>query len=105
MAAKIKTGDKVIVLTGKDAGKEGEVLSMVTKTGRAVVGGVNMVSRHTRPSQVSAGGIVKKEASINLSNIALVDPKDGGATRVGFKTLENGKKVRFAKKSGEVLDA
>ena len=105
MAAKIKKGDKVIVLTGKDAGKEGEVTSIVTKSNRAFVSGVNMVSRHQRPTQMSAGGIIKKEAAIDLSNLAIVDPKEGGATRVGFKTLEDGKKVRFAKKSGEVLDA
>ncbi len=105
MAAKIKKGDKVIVLTGKDAGKEGDVIQIMPAAGRATVSGINMVKRHQRPSQFSAGGIQQKEAAIDLSNLAIVDPKEGGATRVGFKTLEDGKKVRFAKKSGEVIDA
>jgi len=96
MAAKIKKGDNVIVLTGKDKGKQGEVLSILTADGKAVVQGVNMVKRHTKPTQFQAGGIVEKEASIALSNVAIVDPKEGKATRVGFKTLEDGKKVRYA---------
>ncbi|MEM7546051.1 MAG: 50S ribosomal protein L24 [Pseudomonadota bacterium] len=104
MAAKLKKGDKVVVLAGKDKGKEGEILSVMPKDNRAVVGGVNMVIRHTKQSQGSQGGRIPKEASIDLSNLALVDPKDGGATRVGFKMVD-GKKVRFAKKSGEVIDA
>ncbi len=103
MAAKLKKGDKVVVLTGRDKGKEGEILTVLPKESRAVVSGVNMVIRHTRQSQNSQGGRIPKEAPIHLSNIALVDPKDGGPTRVGFR-MEDGKKVRFAKKSGEVID-
>lgn len=105
MAAKIKKGDTVVVLTGRDKGKEGEVLKVLPQEGRALVQGVNMVKRHTRPSQASTGGIVDKEASIALSNIAIKDPKNGQATRVGFKVLEDGRKVRVAKRSGEIIDA
>ena len=104
MAAKLKKGDKVVVLAGKDKGKEGEILSVMPKENRAVVQGVNMVIRHTRQSQTTQGGRIPKEASIDLSNLAMVDPKDGGATRVGFKMVD-GQKVRYAKKSGEVIDA
>ena len=104
MAAKLKKGDKVVVLAGKDKGKEGEITSVMPAAGRAVVSGVNMVIRHTKQSQQSQGGRIPKEASIDLSNLALVDPKDGGPTRVGFKMVD-GEKVRFAKKSGEVIDA
>ncbi len=104
MAAKLKKGDKVIVLAGKDKGKEGEILSVMPKENRAMVQGVNMVIRHTRQSQTDQGGRIPKEASVDLSNLAMVDPKDGGATRVGFKEVD-GKKVRYAKKSGEVIDA
>ncbi len=104
MAAKLKKGDKVIVLAGKDKGKEGEIMSVMPKENRAMVQGVNMVIRHTRQSQTEQGGRIPKEASIDLSNLAMVDPKDGGATRVGFKEVD-GKKVRYAKKSGEVIDA
>ncbi len=103
-AAKIKKGDYVVVLTGKDKGKKGEVIRAMPSADRVVVQGVNIVKRHTRPTQMSAGGIVEKEASIHVSNVAHVDPKDGKPTRVGFKTLEDGRKVRFAKLSGEVLD-
>ena len=105
MAAKIKKGDNVIVLAGKDKGKTGEVVSVKPADGKAVVQGINMVKRHTKPTQFQAGGIVEKEAAIALSNIAVVDPKEGKATRVGFKTLEDVKKVRVAKLSGEVLDS
>ena len=103
-AAKIKKGDYVVVLTGKDKGKKGEVIRAMPSADRVVVQGVNIVKRHTRPTQMSAGGIVEKEASIHVSNVAHVDPKDGKPTRVGFKTLEDGRKVRVAKLSGEVLD-
>ena len=103
MAAKLKTGDKVLVLTGKDKGKEGDVLRVMPSEGRAIVSGVNMVTRHTRQTQQSQGGRIQQESSIQLSNLALVDPKDGGPTRVGFR-MEDGKKVRFAKKSGETID-
>jgi large subunit ribosomal protein L24 len=102
---KYRKGDKVIVITGRDKGKKGEILLVKRKDGRAVVSGVNMVKRHTAPSMSGPGGIIEKEATIHLSNIALQDPKDGKATKVGFKTLKDGRKVRFAKRSGEVLDA
>jgi len=100
----IKKGDKVIVTTGRDKGKKGEVLKVFPKDDRALVTGVNVVKRHQRQTQTQQGGIVNKEASIHLSNLAHVDPKSGKATRVGFKTLNDGRKVRFAKKSGEVID-
>lgn len=103
-AAKIKKGDYVVVLTGRDKGKRGEVIRSLPDADRVVVQGVNLVKRHTRPTQMSAGGIVEKEATIHVSNVAHVDPKDGKPTRVGFKTLEDGRKVRVAKLSGEVLD-
>jgi len=105
MAAKIKKGDKVVVLAGKDRGKEGEVLKVLPKEDRVVVQGVNMVKRHQRPTQFNAGGIQEKEASLHVSNVAHLDPKDGKPTRVGFKTLEDGRKVRYAKRSGEQIDA
>ncbi len=103
MAAKLKKGDKVIVLTGKDKGREGEITSLDPKSGKAKVSGVNMAIRHVKQSQNSQGGRVPQEASIQVSNLAFVDPKEGGATRVGFR-MEGDKKVRFAKKSGEVID-
>jgi large subunit ribosomal protein L24 len=106
MAAKLKfrKGDRVIITIGRDKGKSGEVLKVFPKENRAVVQGVNMVKRHQRPTAGSTGGIVEKEASIHLSNLAHVDPKDQKPTRVGFKFLEDGRKVRFAKRSGEVID-
>lgn len=104
MAAKIKKGDKVVVLAGRDKGKAGEVLQVLPKNGRAVVRGVNLVKRHTKQSPQSEGGIISKEATIDLSNIAIADPKDGKATRVGFKVLDDGRKVRFAKRSGDLID-
>jgi large subunit ribosomal protein L24 len=104
MAAKIRKGDKVVVLAGKDKGKTGEVLKVIPKDARAIVQGVNVVKRHQRPTQFEQGGIKEKEAAIHISNLAHADPKDGRATRVGFKTLEGGKKVRVAKRSGEVID-
>ena len=103
MAAKLKKGDQVVVLTGRDKGKTGEILKVMPTEGRAVVGGVNMVTRHTKQTQNNQGGRIAKEAAIAISNIAMQDPKDGGATRVGFR-MEDGKKVRFAKKSGETID-
>ena len=105
MAAKIKKGDKVVVLTGRDSGKSGEVIEVRPTENRALVRGVNLVKRHTRQSQTSQGGIISKEAPINLSNLAVADPKDGKPTRVGFKVLADGKKVRFSKRSGETIDA
>jgi len=104
MAAKLKKGDHVVVLSGRDKGKEGDILRITPSDGRAIVSEVNLVIRHTRQTQTAQGGRLSKEAPINLSNIALVDPQDGGPTRVGFKFLEDGTKVRFAKKSGEVID-
>ncbi len=104
MAAKIKKGDRVVLLTGKDKGKQGAVLRVLPKEERVVVEGLNMVQRHTRPSQADPqGGIKHKEAPLHVSNVALVDPKSGGPTKVGFR-MEGGKKVRFAKKSGEVIN-
>ena len=104
MAAKIKKGDKVVVLTGRDKGKSGEVVQVLPKETRAIVRGVNLVKRHTRQTAQSEGGIITKEAAIQLSNIAVADPKDGKPTRVGFKVLEDGRKVRFAKRSGDLID-
>jgi large subunit ribosomal protein L24 len=100
---KIKKGDQVIVLSGRDKGKRGEVVRVMPKDSRALVRGVNMVRRHQKQSASQEAGIISKEAGINLSNLALEDPKDGKPTRVGFKFLADGKKVRFAKRSGEVI--
>ena len=104
MAAKIKKGDKVVVMTGRDAGKTGEVLKVIPKETRALVRGVNLVKRHQRQSAQQEGGIISKEATIHLSNLAIADPKDGKPTRVGFKIVENGRKVRIAKRSGAEID-
>ena len=104
MAAKIKKGDKVVVTTGRDKGKRGEVLKVMPDEGRVIVAGVNVVKRHTRQTMRTQGGIVSKEAPIHVSNVAFADPKTGEATRVGFKVLADGRKVRVAKKSGEVID-
>ncbi len=104
MAAKIKKGDKVVLLAGKDKGKQGEVIGVFPQEGRLLVQGVNLVKRHEKQSQTNTGGIVSREAKLELSNVAYVDPKSGKATRVGFKVLKDGKKVRFAKASGEVID-
>ena len=104
MKLKLKKGDKVIVTTGKDKGKTGDITTVFPKENKVIVGGVNMVKRHTKPSQESAGGIVSKEMPIHVSNVALVDPKTGKATRVGYKVEKDGHKVRVAKKSGEVVD-
>jgi large subunit ribosomal protein L24 len=102
---KIKKGDKVIVITGRDKGKQGEVLRVMREEGRLVVQGVHMMKRHTRPSAGNPGGIVEREASIHVSNVAHLDPKSGKPTKVGYKTLNDGRKVRFARRSGETLDA
>ena len=104
MAAKIKKGDRVVVTTGRDKGKTGEVVQVLPTEERALVRGVNLVKRHTRQSMNQEGGIISKEASIHLSNIAVADPKDGQPTRVGFKILDDGRKVRFAKRSGDLID-
>lgn len=100
---KIRKGDKVVVLTGKDKGRTGEVVQVMPKEDRALVKGVNMVKRHQRQTQSQEAGIITKEASIHLSNLAIADPKDGKPTRVGFK-IEGDKKVRFAKRSGVSID-
>ena len=101
---KIKKGDNVVVLTGKDKGRTGIVMEMVNKTDRVMVQGINMVKRHTKQSQTSEGGIISKEASVHISNVALADPKDGKPTRVGIKIEDDGTKVRFAKRAGELID-
>jgi large subunit ribosomal protein L24 len=101
---KIKKGDKVVVLAGKDKGRTGEVLRVMPKDEKAVVSGINQVRRHQRQTQNQEGGIITKEAPIHLSNLAVADPKDGKATRVGFRTEKDGTKVRFAKRSGEVIN-
>ncbi len=100
---KIKKGDQVIVLSGEDKGKTGEVVKALPKESKVVVQGINLVKRHTKPSQTTPGGIVTKEAPINVSNVAIVDPKTGKASKVGYKEVD-GKKVRVARKSGEVID-
>jgi large subunit ribosomal protein L24 len=100
----MKKGDQVMVITGKDKGKTGEVLRLIPKENSALVQGVNMVKRHTRPTQASAGGILEREASIQISNLSQIDPKDNKPTRTGVKVLKDGRKVRFAKRSGEVID-
>jgi large subunit ribosomal protein L24 len=101
---KIKKGDHVVVVTGKDKGKKGEVLKVLPAENRAIVKGVSMVRRHQRQTASQEGGIITKEAPIHISNIAIEDPKDGKPTRVGYKFLKDGRKVRFARRSGEVID-
>jgi large subunit ribosomal protein L24 len=101
---KIKKGDHVVVITGKDKGKKGEVLKVLPEKNRAIVSGVAVVKRHQRQTASQEGGIVSKEAPIHISNLALEDPKDGKPTRVGYKFLKDGRKVRFARRSGEVID-
>ena len=105
MAAKIKRGDTVVVTTGRDSGRTGEVVQVFPKEERAVVRGVNLVKRHQRQTGSQEGGIISKEAPIHLSNLAIADPRDGKPTRVGFKVLDDGRKVRFAKRSGDLIDA
>ena len=104
MAAKIKKGDKVVVLAGRDKGRTGEVIQVMPTESRALVRGVNIVKRHQRQSQTSEGGSISTESPIHLSNLAYADPKTGEPTRIGFKVLADGKKVRVAKKSGETID-
>ncbi len=104
MAAKIKKGDKVVVITGRDKGRSGEVLGVNPTEGRAMVRGINLVKRHTKATMQSEGGIISKEAAIQLSNLQIADPKDGKPSRVGFKVLDDGRKVRFAKRSGDLID-
>ena len=104
MAAKIKKGDQVILLAGRDKGKAGEVVRVMPKETRALVRGLNLVKRHQKQTANQDGGIVTKEAPVHLSNLAIKDPKDGKPTRVGFKFLDDGRKVRFAKRSGDLID-
>ena len=104
MAAKIRKGDKVVILSGRDKGRSGEVIKVMPKESRALVRGINVVVRHQRQSAAQEGGLVRKEAPIHLSNIAIADPQSGKPTRIGFKTLADGRKVRVAKRSGETLN-
>jgi large subunit ribosomal protein L24 len=107
MAVKIRKGDKVVVLTGRDKGRVGEVIEVRSDAGRALVRGINMVKRHQKQSAQQEGGIIAKEASVHLSNLAVADPKDGKPTRIGFKFVGEGdsrRKVRFAKRSGVEID-
>ncbi|MCC0021497.1 MAG: 50S ribosomal protein L24 [Nitratireductor sp.] len=101
---KIRKGDRVVVLAGKDKGRTGEIVKMMPKEGKALVSGINLVKRHQRQTQTAEAGIVTKEAPIQISNLALADPKDGKPTRVGFKIMDDGRKVRVAKRSGDVID-
>ena len=104
MAAKIKKGDNVIVLVGKDKGRSGTVLSVFPKENKLIVQGISIRKKHQKQTQTQQGGIIEQEAKLHISNVAIIDPKDQKASKVGFKFLKDGKKVRFAKKSGEVLD-
>jgi large subunit ribosomal protein L24 len=104
MAAKIKKGDRVVVTTGRDKGKRGEVRQVMPEESRAIVAGVNLVRRHTRQTPQTEGGIITKESTIHLSNLAILDPKTGKPTRVGFKILDDGRKVRVARGSGDLID-
>ena len=104
MPAKIKKGDRVVVTSGREKGKQGQVLKVFPTESRVLIAGVNLVKRHQRQSRTAQAGIISKEAPLHLSKVAHVDPKTGAATRIGFKVLTDGRLVRFAKKSGEVLD-
>jgi large subunit ribosomal protein L24 len=101
---KIKKGDKVIVITGRDRGKQGEVLRVMRDENRLLVQGIHMMKRHTRATSGNPGGIIEREASIHVSNVAHIDPKSGKPTKVGYKTLADGRKVRVARRSGETID-
>lgn len=101
---KLKKGDEVIVIAGKEKGKKGKIVKVIPSERRVIVDGVNKMKRHTKPSRTGAGGIVEKEAPLHASNVMLLDPKTGKGTRVGYKTLADGKKVRVARKSGEVVN-
>jgi large subunit ribosomal protein L24 len=104
MAAKIRKGDKVVVLAGRDKGRTGEVIEVNPAAGRALVRGINVVKRHQRQSAKQEGGVISKELPVHLSNIAIADPRDGKPTRIGFKIVGDGRKVRFAKRSGAEID-
>lgn len=100
---KVKKGDEVIVTAGKEKGKKGKIVKIITSESRVIVGGLNMVKKHTKPSRTGAGGMVEKEAPLHVSNVSLLDPKSGKPTRAGYKIKEDGTKVRIARKSGEVV--
>jgi large subunit ribosomal protein L24 len=104
MAAKIRKGDKVVVLSGRDKGRSGEVIEVRPDEDRAVVRGINMVKRHQKQTAQQEGGIISKEAPVHLSNLAYADPKDGKPTRIGFKVMKDGRKLRIAKRSGVEID-
>ena len=101
---KVKKGDKVLVISGKDKGKSGEIVTVYPKNNRVILRGLNVAKKHTAQSQTSQGGIIDKELSIHVSNVSHIDPKDNKATRVGYKFLKDGRKVRFAKRSGDLVD-
>jgi large subunit ribosomal protein L24 len=101
---KVKKGDKVVILTGRDKGRNGEILKVFPDENRAIVQGVNIVRRHQKQTANQEGGIITKEAPVHISNLAIEDPKDGEPTRIGYKILDDGRKVRFAKRSGELID-
>ena len=103
MKLKVRKGDEIIVVTGKDKGKKGKVLKVLPKLSKVVVAGVNVVKKHTKPTQHQDGGIIQKELPLHISNVAHIDPKSGKATKVAIKTLADGTKVRIAKKSGEII--
>ena len=101
--SKIRSGDDVFIVSGRDKGKRGRVTKIFPKSRRAIISGLNLVTKHTKPTQNSEGGIIKQETSIHISNLAIVDPKDNKPSKVGFKFLKDGEKVRFAKSSGEMI--
>lgn len=100
---KVRKGDEVLVVTGKDKGKKGKILRVLPKLSKVIVSGINLVKKHTKPTQHQDGGIIQKELPLHISNVAHIDPKNGKATKISFKTLEDGTKVRVAKKSGEII--
>ena len=104
MKLKIRKGDQVLVIAGKNRGSKGKVLRMLPANGKAIVEGVNMIKRHTKPGRADAGGIIEREAAIHVSNVALLDPQSDKPTKVGFRFLEDGRKVRVARASGETID-
>ena len=104
LATPIRKNDSVVVITGKDRGKRGRVLKVVPDNNRLIVEGVNVIKRHTKPSRTESGGIIEREAAIHVSNVAVLDPKTDKPTKIGFKFLEDGRKVRFARGSGETID-
>jgi large subunit ribosomal protein L24 len=104
MAARIRKGDEVIVISGRDKGKKGNVLKVIPDNDRVLVQGIHMAKRHQQQTQTQQGGIIEKETTIHVSNLALIDPDGGSPSRIGFRFLEDGRKIRYAKRSGEVVD-